>query len=257
MKVSRKNLTFGFLVLVSLCYVIFMLFDIAGWDPAISKGIKFASIVLCFLFSSILLWNEKFSKERLLISIALGFTILADLCLLLIAKEVLGLAFFLCVQSIYLFWLCRLRARLPKKGELEDRSRKKYKPITHFIFLLLVRLVAAFFLSFIVISNILKEELLYPLVIFYAVMFLDNIRFTVWLIFTKRYREYGICLPVLAAGLFLFACCDICVLFFNTATLFGFPFLTSSHLFDLVRIGMWFFYLPSQVMIVLSLRKET
>ena len=44
-----------------------------------------------------------------------------------------------------------------------------------------------------------------------------------------------------AIGLLLFTCCDICVGAWNLGLLPGFT-----------RIGMWLFYLPSQVLIVLS-----
>lgn len=52
-------------------------------------------------------------------------------------------------------------------------------------------------------------------------------------------------LRLFASGLTLFIGCDICVGLFNTVAL-------SSAVFPFVSIGMWFFYLPSQVFIVLS-----
>lgn len=48
-----------------------------------------------------------------------------------------------------------------------------------------------------------------------------------------------------AMGLTLFVCCDICVGMFNLGILYSFA-----------SVGMWLFYLPSQVLIVLS-AKET
>lgn len=48
-----------------------------------------------------------------------------------------------------------------------------------------------------------------------------------------------------AIGLTLFVCCDICVGLVNSTLLSGGP-----H--RLVSLGMWLFYLPSQVLIVLS-----
>ena len=48
-------------------------------------------------------------------------------------------------------------------------------------------------------------------------------------------------LRIFAVGLLLFVCCDICVGLWNVGL---FPSFT--------RVGMWLFYLPSQVLIVLS-----
>ena len=48
-----------------------------------------------------------------------------------------------------------------------------------------------------------------------------------------------------ALGLTLFVGCDVCVGLFNTAAMFP-------ALYSFVSVGMWAFYLPSQVLIVLS-----
>ena len=49
---------------------------------------------------------------------------------------------------------------------------------------------------------------------------------------------------VFALGLTLFVCCDICVGLFNLGILYSFA-----------SVGMWLFYLPSQVLIVLSAKE--
>lgn len=51
---------------------------------------------------------------------------------------------------------------------------------------------------------------------------------------------------VFAAGLTLFVCCDICVGLFNLGILYSFA-----------SVGMWLFYLPSQVLIVLSAKEAS
>lgn len=52
--------------------------------------------------------------------------------------------------------------------------------------------------------------------------------------------------PFFPWGLILFVCCDVCVGIFNSAPLFP-PGLS-----QFAAVGMWFFYLPSQVLIALS-----
>lgn len=253
---NKKNVMLGFILFEMICYMSFFILDINQWYPEWSKGIKYTAILGCFFYSLFLFWKNSFSKERLFVSIAMFFTVLADYCLLLVRQDILGLVAFLGVQGIYLFWLCRLTARIPRKGEIEDRSRKNFKPFLHFLRLFIIRIFFAFFLYFMVIVNFLEEELLYLFVLFYAIMFLDNMRMLLFLFVTRRYQGYGVHLPMLIAGFFLFLCCDLCVLFYNTSALFSIPFPMFSFAYRFVAFGMWFFYLPSQVLIVLSIQKK-
>lgn len=57
----------------------------------------------------------------------------------------------------------------------------------------------------------------------------------------KRRGSGGVLISRFAWGLLLFVCCDICVGAWNLGLFPGFT-----------RVGMWLFYLPSQVLIVLS-----
>ena len=59
-----------------------------------------------------------------------------------------------------------------------------------------------------------------------------------WTLMGRRWR-------VFAAGLTLFVGCDLCVGLFNTLP-------AASPLYPAVSVGMWFFYLPSQVLIAMS-----
>ena len=61
------------------------------------------------------------------------------------------------------------------------------------------------------------------------------------LAWTRKGRRWRI----FAAGLTLFVGCDICVGLFNTLP-------AGAPLYPAVSVGMWFFYLPSQVLIALS-----
>ncbi len=57
----------------------------------------------------------------------------------------------------------------------------------------------------------------------------------------KNYKNIGF---IFAIGLTLFVCCDICVGLFNITDI--------GLVHEFTRIGMWLFYLPSQILIVLS-----
>lgn len=52
-----------------------------------------------------------------------------------------------------------------------------------------------------------------------------------------------------AIGLVLFILCDLCVGAYNLALYFDYTL-------NFAQVGMWFFYLPSQVLIVLSQETE-
>ena len=50
----------------------------------------------------------------------------------------------------------------------------------------------------------------------------------------------------ITVGLCLFLCCDLCV------AAYQFPQILPQAVFEFVRVGMWLFYLPGQVLIALS-----
>ena len=78
-----------------------------------------------------------------------------------------------------------------------------------------------------------------------AALYFSQLLSNTLLAWTKTGRRWRI----FAAGLTLFVGCDLCVGLFNV--------LSAAHpLFGAVSVGMWFFYLPSQVLIALSALPE-
>ena len=63
----------------------------------------------------------------------------------------------------------------------------------------------------------------------------------------RRGRCFGL-------GLLLFVGCDLCVGLHNLAAFL--PVVDTGPLFSFAQVGMWLFYLPSQVLITLSVRKK-
>ena len=150
-----------------------------------------------------------------LVAPGLLFTAGADWFLLIRNENLLlGVALFLCVQALYFL-------RLHRAGG----SRK----------LLWLRLALA--LVF-VLAPFLIPGMATPLNLLAMLYFSQLLSNTVlaWTIPAMR---------LFALGLTLFVGCDICVGLFNAFTLPTVPF-------SIVSIGMWFFYLPSQVFITLS-----
>lgn len=150
-----------------------------------------------------------------LVAPALLFTAGADWFLLIRNEHLLlGVALFLCVQALYFL-------RLHRAGG----SRK----------LLWLRLALA--LGF-ALAPFLIPGMATPLNLL-AMLYFSQLLSNTILAWT---------LPVMhtfALGLTLFVGCDICVGLFNA-------FALPPTLFSVVSVGMWFFYLPSQVLIALS-----
>ena len=154
-----------------------------------------------------------------LVPAALALTAWADWFLLVRNdRYVIGIALFLCVQMVY---LVRLR-RAGADGGYVLRSG-----------LALGAGLAAYALN-----------LASPVNLLAALYFSQLLSNTVlaWTLRGTRWRHF-------ALGLTLFVGCDLCVGLFNALP-------PSSLLYFSVSIGMWLFYLPSQVLIALSALPE-
>lgn len=154
-----------------------------------------------------------------LVAPALMFTAAADWFLLIQNDHLLlGVALFLCVQALYLLRLYRVSGRVGWG--------------------LRGTLAAVLLLSLIPLKLATPLNLL---AVFYFSQLLSNT------VLAWRHPAMG----RFALGLTLFVGCDICVGLFNVVPL-------PSTAFSIVSIGMWFSYLPSQVLIAVSAmpRKE-
>lgn len=152
-----------------------------------------------------------------LVAPALLLTACADWFLLIQNEHlVLGVALFIGVQAIYLL-------RLYKAGAGAAVPLR--------LLLIVVMLTILFWL-----------DLATPLTLLALFYFSQLLANTILAWGIPRMRRF-------ALGLILFVGCDVCVGLFNSPGLF--PSLTG-----LVSVGMWFFYLPSQVLIALSAMPE-
>ncbi|MCC8141141.1 MAG: lysoplasmalogenase [Lachnospiraceae bacterium] len=177
--------------------------------------IKYIGILLCLLFSVLCAFR---GGERL-IPIALIFTAIADIFLLVIDNYyTVGILFFLVVQSIYLFYLFK-------------ETGKIWIPVR-------------------IVCLILAVLILWLTGLFNGQNLVAGIYFSMILVNMVMSWTYGKNVPRLfALGLTLFVCCDICVGLYNLY------WLLPDGLYAFTRIGMWMFYLPSQVLIALSMIK--
>lgn len=209
-----KRLIAAFLSLEGLLYAAFLAMDLSGRGSA-TVPVKYAGVLLCLAFA--LLCAAR-GGDRL-VPLALALTACAD-WFLLVRNDcyALGVALFLCVQTVYLVRLRRagaesayaLRSGLALAAGLAVYAVGLASP---------VNLLAALYFSQLVSNTALA-----------------------WTRRGGRRRLF-------ALGLTLFVGCDACVGLFNALP-------AASPLFSAVSVGMWLFYLPSQVLIALSALPE-
>lgn len=154
-----------------------------------------------------------------LVAPALLFTACADWFLLVRGTRlILGVALFLCVQALYFL-------RLHRAGGCRR------------LLWLRLALTAVFILSALALPGMASPLNLLALLYFTQLVSNTVLAWTIPSMHT------------FALGLTLFVGCDLCVGLFNAFTL-------PPALFSAVSVGMWFFYLPSQVFIALSAQSK-
>ena len=213
--------------------------------------LKYYAILLCFAFS-LYRYIKTREKPKGFLTIAMGFTIVSDYFLLLNPEQMIpGLFTFIIAQSVYLYII---------NGGILQKT----------VSALGFRIAAAIgiyqifrFFDIIYYAYSTEMRLTILLGILYAISFLANIiRHIIFLCQTTKAARNGTscqtpkCMftfPVLfLIGLILFVLCDINVLICNLhkfVNIYPNDYVT---LYYISSVLMWGFYLPSQVIIVLS-----
>lgn len=211
------------LIIIALLYILFLYMDIFDIEFFItSDDIKYMCIVLCFFISLLIGSDTLNSRDILLLRLGLFFTVIADLFLLLLPYHTIGVAVFCIAQILY-------SVRYDKNVCL---VLKKYLII--FLSVTVIYLTVNYFIK--------EVELLYPITFFYAIALVSNVIRAIKVCKEKRFpypNRY-----MIAYGMILFLLCDINVALYNT--------LLSNKI---TYVFMWFFYLPSQVLLALSGKK--
>ena len=204
----------------TLLYAAFLTLDLLNAGAGWSKGLKYASILLCFAFA----WAEAEERDGYLVGTALGFTLAADWFLLVVDRWYLaGVCAFCVVQVLYLVRIHRLGG-----GGLGA--------------MVLLRAVLVLGAEGVLAALGLWE----PLTAVSALYFIQLV--------VNALESLRLGRPGFALGLWLFVCCDVCVGLRNLSAFL--PEAGHGWLFAFARVGMWLFYLPSQVLIASSVRKE-
>lgn len=219
--------------LAGALWLIFLMMDLARWGDG--TWVKFAAICLCMAAA----WTGCRTRDGLLVAVALCFTVAADWFLLVRDDHYeLGVGLFIIVQLLYAYRLYLLRGKKPCKRGLVMR-------LVALVGAILLFPPVACLLLFAFFKIFPSEPVLFllfffdhagsaPFFLLFSFLYFSNLIINTCEAFALKKRTF-------AWGLLLFVCCDLCVGAWNLNLWGGFA-----------RIGMWLFYLPSQVLIVLS-----
>jgi len=174
--------------------------------------LKYISILLCLAFAAVC----AFRGGDKFVFPALILTALADLFLLVLNRYfIVGVIIFIGAQTVYLI---RLRFTFSKKFKLLR------------IALPVLIAILLFALKMGTVLNLLVG-------VYFSQLLVNALQ--AWTLKGRRWR-------IFAVGLTLFIGCDLCVGIFNMSAMFP------AALASFAEVGMWLFYLPSQVLIALS-----
>lgn len=227
---SRKN----FITISSIIFICIqaVLFYLIIWAKGNTVAFQYISVCLCFTFA--LLYYRK-EKDVLLTILALLFTIIADLFLVIFGSEykLYGMIAFSVVQVLY---FARLLSQI-----------KSQKIFWINIISRIVCIAIALTITAIILGD--KTDLLSIISIFYY----TNIVLNMLLAFVQFKLS-----PIFAVGLLLFVLCDTFIgLQVASNSYISIP--TDSWLYHIIFPGFniaWMFYLPSQTCIALSVVKK-
>lgn len=216
-----KQRQFPFLLVQGALYAAFLWLDLFRPGTGLSTFLKYLSILLCFC----LLLCRPQNIDGKLTRAALGFTLLADFFLLVLDRWYgAGVSAFCVVQLIYL-------ARIHRAGR---------RPLA--LRLVLRAALAALLLA--VAGALGALNALTALTLVYFSQLTAN--FFASLSLGRQGRLFSL-------GLLLFIGCDLCVGLCNLSPIL--PGASVLVLLPFAQVGMWLFYLPSQVLITLSAGK--
>jgi hypothetical protein len=209
-----------FLATETVFYTLFLVRDLSGAGN--TTAIKFAAILTVFVYTLI----NAGQTDGLIVAVALLFTVLSDTFLLVLNDHyLLGVTAFCVVQMLYFVRMIRL-----------ERYRRWWISAA-------VRMaIWSAALSILGLMGMLDSLLC--VTAFYFINLAVN-----------AVESFALCrerkaMLIFSLGLILFVCCDICVGFNNLAAYL--PVDGLEGVLKFAAVGMWAFYLPSQVMISLS-----
>ena len=202
-----------FLAVEAVLFCTFVAMDVMNHSA--ENTVKYIAIALVGIFGL----RAGKNKDNVVVTVALLFTMIADIFLILVGNFVAGVCVFICVQTCYTVRFSFMSGK-PLVGELLKRLLPG----------LILGSAATYFLGI----NV-------GIVVAYACSFAVNFAHGFELHILKpspRHLRFAI-------GLFLFACCDACVGITNLR-----PGFFTEQMIRNAEVMTWIFYLPSQILIL-------
>lgn len=221
---SVEFYVFGAFVLIeSIIYIIIQIYDFAFNENLIY--VKYAGILTCLAFAAAGIYF--YGKDGILITVALVFTAISDLFILIMIEFVAGISTFIVVQLIHFVRIYLINGKKPW--------------ISLGVRLGVVAVGFALFGGL----GMLNSPIVVLSCIYFPQLIINTVESGLLIKIDKSYI-------LLFVGLVLFTFCDIFVGLYNAGTLgLNMP----ANLLDLARKFIWTVYLPAQVLIVLSEKK--
>lgn len=226
-RINLESLIFLiFIAVETVIYVIFNVFAALGMPDPIY--LKYASVLLCLVVLTVVAFMPNSNRDNAIMIAALFFTAISDLFILVLDKYYeIGLVTFIIVQSLYLYRIyC-------------DRLKKIYITLCVRLAVILALIITFAALGML---NVLVAECA-----IYITMLVANVSDS-FIICRKGVKNL-----IFALGLLLFLGCDVCVGLHNFGAVLDVALPV--WLIEFVSVAIWAFYLPSQVLITLSVNK--
>ena len=223
----------AFVLIESVIYITYQVYDFAFHENLIY--LKYAGILTCLVFAAVGIYFN--GKDGILVSVALVFTAISDLFILVFAKYFeVGVCTFMVTQAVHFVRIYLISGKKPWIS-------------------LGVRLaVVAFGLALFGGLGLLKSAVVVLAIIYFPQVLINAVESGFLIKIDKRYI-------LLFIGLVLFTLCDICVGIYDMNGINGnvsdatIGVNIPEWLSACARYGIWTVYLPAQVCIVLSEKK--
>lgn len=217
-----------FLGLQIINYIAFMILDVFNRYADGSSMIKYEGIILCFLY----VFLGKRKERSGFIVAGLFFTAISDYFLLFTDCYAAGMLSFCAVQTVYSIYSSKnLKQYIMKEG---------LQLCIIGVILLCVRI--GFQIEF---------DTVLILSLYYFVHLVGNVLCSWYR--SKEGKEK----KLFALGMTLFLLCDIHVAIFNAESYLSVGFSpVYQKIYEVASVAMWFYYLPSQVLIALAGRNH-
>lgn len=238
-------------VLSALLLVAFTVFDILNIFPLISDSLKLSGIVLCFLYTVMLLFTYGAELDRVMLMLSMLFAIAADVFLLFTSQYLIGILLFCFVQEFQSVRLLSIRRSIVRMNGRISVSYRSYKTWRAVLLQNLFQLLLSAVLLAVSQLVPIKNAALLAAALFYGIGFLLNLIRVFSVSHDVRLLDDMRPLRFYAFGMLFYFICDLLLIVIQLPVYL--PFLSGfAGYAGYVRLFVWPFYLSGMAMIAAS-----